>query len=58
MFRLMQPLHPMAAPDNLRMLQQGQHADSQVAERCLGRALRRPEPRLQFEDASILWSRA
>ncbi len=58
MCRLVQPLQPMAAPDNLRMLRQGCRADGRAIERFLGRALLRPEPRLQFEDASILWRNA
>lgn len=55
LFRLMQPVHPLAAADNLRMLRHGYRADSRAVEQFLGRPLRRPEPFLQFEDASILW---
>lgn len=55
--RLAQHLLPLAAPDNLRMLQhQGYLADGAAAQQFLGRALRRPEAHLQFEDAAILWS--
>jgi uncharacterized protein YbjT (DUF2867 family) len=52
---LLQPLHPLAAPDNLRMLQRGYRADSQAAEHWLGRPLRPPQPELPFQDGSILW---
>jgi uncharacterized protein YbjT (DUF2867 family) len=55
LFRLLQPLHPLVAPDNLRMLSQGYCADARAVEHFLGRSLLLPEPRLQFEDASILW---
>ncbi|MEY4751934.1 MAG: hypothetical protein RIQ60_4148 [Pseudomonadota bacterium] len=54
MFYLARPFHPMASPDNLRMLSQGMCADSRDAEGFLGRALLHPQTRLQFEDASIL----
>lgn len=55
LFRLLQPLHPMAAPDNLRMLRHRYRADGRAVEQFLGRPLLPPEPCLQFEDASILW---
>jgi hypothetical protein len=43
-----QHLHPLAAPDNLRMLQRGVVGDGTAATRLLGRALRAPDARLQF----------
>lgn len=52
---LLHPLHPLAAPDNLRMLRRGYCADGSAVEQFLGRQLLLPEPHLQFEDASILW---
>lgn len=55
LFRLLQPLHPLAAADNLRMLRQGYRADGRAIEQFLGRAPLPPELHLQFEDASILW---
>lgn len=56
MFRLARALHPLASPDNLRMLRRGYHADGRDIERFLDRPLLRPEPHLQFEDAAILRS--
>lgn len=53
--RVLQPLHPLASPDNLRMLCRGYQADVCAAAQFLGRAPLEPSPRLQFEDASILW---
>lgn len=55
---LLQPVLPLAAPDTLRMLQRSVCADGSGVERFLGRALRAPEPRLQFEDAGLLGSDA
>lgn len=57
-FRLASPWHPLAAPDNVRMLHRGYRADGQAVERFLGRALLSPEPRLQFEDAALVGSAA
>ncbi|MCK6376726.1 MAG: NAD-dependent epimerase/dehydratase family protein [Zoogloea sp.] len=54
--RLGQRLHPLAAPDNLRMLRKGYLACDQAIRQFLGRPLLRAEPHLQFADASILWS--
>lgn len=54
---LLRPLHPLAAPDNLRMLRQGYRADGRAIEQFLGRPLLPPQPHLQFEDASILGRR-
>lgn len=50
--------HPLAEPANLRMLRRGCTADGRIVQNLLGRPLRRPEPGLQFEDASILWRHA
>jgi uncharacterized protein YbjT (DUF2867 family) len=52
--RLARPLHPLASPDNLRMLRRSVLADARDIAQFLGRPPLGPEPRLQFEDAAIL----
>lgn len=55
--RVLQPLLPLAAPDNLRMLARSRAVDGGPLQRLLGRAPLPPSAGLLGADASILWTR-